>query len=200
MLLYELQHRVKNIISTISALAARTLRAGAPPEQFVEAFQGRLRGMAATHELLSRGNWRGAQLKELIETALRSHVSLEGGNVEVHGPDVLMMPNGASTLGMVFYELATNAVKYGALAGPGGHLDVSWRIVSGVALPPRGARLDRVRAAGRRQRTRRAASASTSSSAASSTSCRARRGSEPGPGRRAVILEFPVPQNLPSGR
>jgi two-component system, chemotaxis family, CheB/CheR fusion protein len=127
-LLYELQHRVKNIIATISALATRTLRRDAPAQEFVEAFQGRLGGMAATHELLSRTNWEGAELSELVATALRSHVALEGDNIAISGPGLLMPPNAAATLGMVFYELATNAVKYGALALPNGRVEVSWRI------------------------------------------------------------------------
>ena len=128
-LLHELQHRVKNIIATISALATRTLREDAGAREFIEAFQGRLHGMAATHDLLSRANWHGAPLRELIEAALRSHVALDPGTVGIQGPEVTMAPNAAATLGMVFYELATNAVKYGALSGPGGHLDITWQIV-----------------------------------------------------------------------
>jgi two-component system CheB/CheR fusion protein len=127
MLLHELQHRVKNIIATISALAGRTLRADVPPEALVQAFQGRLRGMAATHELLAHASWRGAPLRELVESALRGHVALDGGAVTMKGPDILMAPSAAATLGMVLYELATNAVKYGALSQPVGHLDVAWR-------------------------------------------------------------------------
>ncbi len=126
-LLYELQHRVKNIIATISALATRTLRADMPATQFADAFVGRLRGMAATHELLSRANWRGAMLAELIEGALRTYAPNDGDVVGIKGPDVLMAPNAAATLGMVFYELATNAAKYGALAVPGGRVEVTWR-------------------------------------------------------------------------
>ena len=133
-LLYELQHRVKNIIATISALAGRTLRPGVSPEAFVQAFQGRLRGMAATHELLARANWRGAPLRELVETALRGHVALDGGTIDIHGPDLLMTPNATATLGMVLYELATNAVKYGALAQSAGHLDVAWQIDGQVRM------------------------------------------------------------------
>jgi two-component system CheB/CheR fusion protein len=84
--------------------------------------------MAATHELLSRANWRGAPLAELVETALRGHVALDSAAIAVKGPDVLMTPSAAATLGMVLYELATNAVKYGALSHPAGHLAVSWRL------------------------------------------------------------------------
>jgi two-component system CheB/CheR fusion protein len=135
-LVYELQHRVKNIVATISALATRTMRTGVPFEQFSEAFLGRLRGMSATHELLSRANWRGAGLAELIESAMHAHTSIESGHVGIKGPEVLMVPNAAATLGMVFYELATNAAKYGALSKAGGHIDVTWK-VEGASPPSR---------------------------------------------------------------
>ena len=128
-LLYELQHRVKNIIATISALAGRTLRADISPAEFVQAFQGRLRGMARTHELLSRSNWAGAPIGDLVESTLRSLVSLEPGAFNAKGPEVLLTPNAAATLGMVIYELATNATKYGALSQPSGRLDVQWQLV-----------------------------------------------------------------------
>jgi two-component system CheB/CheR fusion protein len=67
-------------------------------------------------------------LSELIATALRSHVAFDRSNVAIQGPDILMTPPAAATLGMVFYELATNAVKYGALSVPGGRMSVSWQI------------------------------------------------------------------------
>jgi two-component system CheB/CheR fusion protein len=139
-LLHELQHRVKNIIATVSALASRALRTDIAPAAFVQSFQGRLRGMAGTHELLSRSNWTGAPLGELVETTLRGLVSREAGAFAAHGPEVLLMPNAAATLGMVFYELATNAVKYGALAQPAGRLDVAWQLVG----PPDASRVELV--------------------------------------------------------
>jgi two-component system CheB/CheR fusion protein len=129
-LLFELQHRVKNIIATISALATRTLRADVSGEQFSEAFLGRLRGMAGTHDLLARANWSGASLRQLIEAALGSHSLPDGSNVGMKGPDITLAPNPGATLGMVFYELATNAVKYGSLSAPGGRVDVSWELVA----------------------------------------------------------------------
>jgi two-component system, chemotaxis family, CheB/CheR fusion protein len=131
-LLHELQHRVKNIIATISALAGRMLKGSSSIDQFSAAFLGRLQAMAGTHELLSRGNWTGTQLRSLVETALHSHLGAEGRKAAIEGPDLLLTPNAAATLGMAFYELATNAAKYGALSGGGrGRLDVSWRLVDG---------------------------------------------------------------------
>lgn len=132
-LLHELQHRVQNIIATISALAIRTLRAEGAMAPAAEAFQGRLRGLSATYELLMRANWRGAPLGDLIEAALRTHTSLDGERVTIEGPKLMMTANAAATLGMVFYELAANAIAYGALAELTGRVDVSWHIVGSPA-------------------------------------------------------------------
>ena len=109
-LLYELQHRVKNILATIGALATRMLRDGGSLEDFSTAFLGRLRAMATTHDLLSRTNWAGADLRQLLETVMRGQSPAQGA-VILEGPDILLPPNTASTLGMVFYELATNAAN-----------------------------------------------------------------------------------------
>jgi two-component system CheB/CheR fusion protein len=78
---------------------------------------------------LSRANWRGAALAELVEASLRPLGPPDPRAVGVHGPEVMMPPAAAATLGMVFYELATNAAKYGALASAGGHLDVTWQVI-----------------------------------------------------------------------
>lgn len=130
-LLHELQHRVKNIITTIGALASRMIDDSGSLDDFSPAFLGRLRAMAATHELLSRGNWTGASLQALIETAVRAQVSPENSQVILRGPELVLTPNSASTLGLVFYELATNATKHGSLAGAQGHVDVSWQLQTG---------------------------------------------------------------------
>jgi two-component system CheB/CheR fusion protein len=127
-LLHELQHRVKNIIATVSALATRMLRNTQDIAQFSEGFLGRLNGMARTHDLLTRGNWRGIALRELVSTTLAPYLSTGGTNVAIEGPDLMLEPGAASTLGMVFYELATNAAKYGALSNRTGHITVQWRI------------------------------------------------------------------------
>jgi len=125
-LLFELQHRVKNVIATISALASRTMKGEISLPQFAQSFQGRLRGMAATHDLLSRSNWTGASLKSLVETTLQPYVASGSGQLSLAGPDVRIPPNVATTLGMVLYELTTNAAKYGALSQPQGRMQVSW--------------------------------------------------------------------------
>ncbi len=133
-LLHELQHRVKNIITTIGALASRMMKEASSLDEFGTAFLGRLRAMAATHELLSHGNWTGARLRELIEAVLQSHLGKDGRPADLHGPDLVLTPSAASTLGLVFYELATNATKYGSLSNGDGRVKVAWRVDE--AAPP----------------------------------------------------------------
>jgi two-component system CheB/CheR fusion protein len=127
-LLHELQHRVKNIITTVGALATRMLKGAASLEDFAASFTGRVSAMAKTHELLSASHWQGAALRPLIDATVRSYASGDGRNISVAGPEVVLAPTAASTLGLVLYELATNAVKYGALRERNGRVDISWRL------------------------------------------------------------------------
>jgi two-component system CheB/CheR fusion protein len=131
-LLHELQHRVKNILATISALATRMLRDAPSVDGFSNAFLGRLRAMAATHELLSQANWTGADLRQLLETTLRGQ-NPSAGAIHIDGPAVLLTPAAASTLGMVVYEMATNAAKYGALSSARGRIEIGWTVVRDAA-------------------------------------------------------------------
>jgi two-component system CheB/CheR fusion protein len=81
--------------------------------------------------LLSRGNWNGAKLRELLEMTLRSYAPAAEDSIVIAGPDLLLAPDPATTLGTVFYELATNAAKYGALSNGRGGIEVTWRVVDG---------------------------------------------------------------------
>jgi two-component system CheB/CheR fusion protein len=125
-LLHELQHRVKNTITTVSALATRMLKGSTSLEDFATAFTGRLNAMAKTHQLLTASNWQGAGLRPLLDATVRSYSARDGGNIAMEGPDLVLTPSAASTLGLVFYELATNAMKYGALRERGGRVSVRW--------------------------------------------------------------------------
>jgi two-component system, chemotaxis family, CheB/CheR fusion protein len=128
MLLHELQHRVKNILATIAALAARMLRSSDTMDQFAEGFTARLQAMARTHELLSQGRWRGADLKEVVKLSLLPYRTSDLGNLTVEGPPAVLAPRDAAALGMILHELASNAAKYGALATNEGRVDVHWRL------------------------------------------------------------------------
>jgi two-component system, chemotaxis family, CheB/CheR fusion protein len=126
-LLHELQHRVKNILATITALTSRMVRSSESMEEFSSAFVQRLQAMARTHELLSRNNWEGADLEKLIEATVSPYASADEGNLVLDGLPIRLDATAVATCGMVFFELASNAAKYGALANKKGSVEVTWR-------------------------------------------------------------------------
>ncbi|MGN6549389.1 MAG: sensor histidine kinase, partial [Pararhizobium sp.] len=127
-LLHELQHRVKNILATTTALASRIATSSTSVEQFLNAFIERLRAMARTHEVLSKHNWEGADLKSLVTTALAPYANDDRSNIVTDGPPVTLKPGATTTFGMVLFELANNAAKYGAFASGNGHVELSWNV------------------------------------------------------------------------
>lgn len=128
-LLHELQHRVKNILATVAALASRMARQTQTAAEFRDAFLSRLNAMARTHELLSADAWRGAGLRELVKAALAPYQDGADENLRLRGEDIRLVPNAATTMGMVFHELATNAAKYGAFSTRKGKVNVAWERV-----------------------------------------------------------------------
>ncbi len=118
----ELNHRVKNTLATVQALARQTFAKvqGAP----VEVFTDRLIALSGAHDLLTRTGWREADMAALVEASLGAHVD----RVVRAGPDVALAPHTAVGLSMVFHELATNSAKYGALSSPEGRVEVFWRV------------------------------------------------------------------------
>ncbi|MET3590623.1 two-component system CheB/CheR fusion protein [Mesorhizobium shonense] len=124
-LLHELQHRVKNILATITALASRMIRSSNSMGEFSTSFQDRLHAMARTHEVLSSYNWGDADLEQLLR-AMLSPYSSERQSLVVRGRPLHLDGVTAATLGMVFFELASNAAKYGALSVDTGRVEVSW--------------------------------------------------------------------------
>jgi two-component system, chemotaxis family, CheB/CheR fusion protein len=126
MLLHELQHRVKNILATVTALASRLLRTNTNFDAFRDAFLSRLQAMSRTHELLASQRWDGAEMRDLGASALGPYTA--GDNICLSGPSLFLKPNEAATLGMVLHELASNAAKYGAFAHEGGCVDLSWEV------------------------------------------------------------------------
>ena len=129
---------MKNIITTVAALASRMLRTSKSLEEFSEPFMGRLRAMAASHDLLSQSNWTGADMRALAQAAVQGHVRKGSRAIGLHGPDVVLMPNAAATLGMVFYELVTNAIKYGTVDPAGSSTTMARRVERMKCLPSRG--------------------------------------------------------------
>ncbi|MDX8534429.1 CheR family methyltransferase [Mesorhizobium sp. VK25A] len=125
-LLNELQHRVKNILATITALASRMIRSSSSMGEFSTSFQERLHAMARTHEVLSSYNWGDADLEQLLRAMFSPFSGEEREALIIRGRSVKLDAPSAATLGMVFFELASNAAKYGALSVDTGRVEVSW--------------------------------------------------------------------------
>jgi two-component system CheB/CheR fusion protein len=127
-LVEELNHRVRNMLAVVHAIATQTLRNNRSPTAFVEAFTGRLRAMGASFSLVSQENWKEVRLDEVLSTHLAPFEVDGAKRLRLRGPKVLLKPSAALSFGLVAHELATNAVKHGALSNADGRLSVEWRV------------------------------------------------------------------------
>lgn len=125
----ELSHRVKNALAVVQAMAHHTLRSAPTPAAFAAAFEGRLRAMSISHNLLTLSEWEGADMRELLTAQLASH-QVNGARVDLAGPALLLPPATATSLGLIVHEMATNAEKYGALSAPEGVVTIEWRVTA----------------------------------------------------------------------
>lgn len=124
-LMGELNHRTKNILTVVQAVARQTAR-NAEPEAFQADLGERLKSMAASNDLLLKNNWRGVTLAELVEVQLGHLKDIWGDRILCDGPELRFTAHAAQTLGMAFHELATNSMKYGALQSDEGKVDLTW--------------------------------------------------------------------------
>jgi two-component sensor histidine kinase len=120
----ELDHRVKNVLATVSAIIDQTQEASGSQADFVTALNSRINSLARTHELLSASNWRGASLAEIVR---REFAPYSRGNTEVGGPSVTLKAEATQAMATVLHELTTNAAKYGALSTRTGRVSAIWR-------------------------------------------------------------------------
>jgi two-component system CheB/CheR fusion protein len=121
-LLAELNHRVKNLLTVVMALAKQTLA----KTQGSEAFLTRLHALSRSHELLARGSYEAVRMDEVVRQALTPYFSQHDPRLALKGPQIKLLPKAALSLGMILDELATNAVKYGALSNGSGRVSVDW--------------------------------------------------------------------------
>ena len=124
---HELQHRINNMLTTIRAVARRTRARSESLDEFARSFDDRLAAIARTHALLSRTETSAVPMGELLALELSAHGAVEGENLTQRGPGLLISAKQAQGLSMAFHELATNAVKHGALSADNGRIDVSWK-------------------------------------------------------------------------
>jgi len=124
MLVAELDHRVKNVLATVSAVASHTQDASLSAADFAAKLAGRIRSMAATHELLSGRQWKGISVRELVRRELAPYMATN--NTALDGPELMLSPEAGQNVSMVLHELTTNAVKHGALSTNDGRISVRW--------------------------------------------------------------------------
>jgi two-component system, chemotaxis family, CheB/CheR fusion protein len=132
LLLGELDHRVKNILSVVSAIVTLTLKTSATPEAFAADVERRINSIAAAHGLLTQAGRGEMSLAAIFAMELAPY-DHEEGKVAVTGPDIVLTPRAGLSLAMAIHELASNAAKYGALSTGSGRVTVRWEIIQEAA-------------------------------------------------------------------
>ena len=129
MLVGELNHRVKNVLAIVQSLVQASLNqaSGKPAQAMAQTLSERLRALHRAHDLLLDSQWSGANLRAMVERELEPYHREGGPEIQIKGSEVLLPPHCTSIFAMTLHELATNAVKYGALSSPSGKLSISWR-------------------------------------------------------------------------
>jgi two-component sensor histidine kinase len=131
LLINELNHRVKNTLATVQAIAYQTLKGEVPLAEARGRFEARLLALSRAHSLLTARNWEGASLARVVADATE-YLAAESGRFEIGGDELMLSPRAALALTLAFHELSTNAAKYGALSVEGGTVSISWRTDEGL--------------------------------------------------------------------
>jgi two-component sensor histidine kinase len=128
LLVAELNHRVKNALAMVQAIASQTLRDADLDPRYREAFEARLRALACAHDLLTKQHWESADVGEVVRSALEPHDYDDHERFRISGPRLHIRPKAALALSLALHELATNATKYGALSAEEGSVEITWEL------------------------------------------------------------------------
>src|SRR5262245_23413755 len=120
----ELDHRVKNILAEVAAVASSTRQSSRSIDEFLRSLKGRIQSMAAAHSLLSKSGWQGVGLDALVRDELAPYAT--DTNMTISGTDIVLTAAETQAVAKVLHELVTNAAKHGALSIPGGRVSVNW--------------------------------------------------------------------------
>ncbi|WP_342154513.1 GAF domain-containing protein [Methylorubrum sp. SB2] len=127
---YELAHRLKNTLAIVQSIASSTLR-GVTEREPVEAFERRVLALSRAHDVLMQKSWTAARMRAVMESVLTMQADLD--RFAIDGPDLDISPQAALSLSLLLHELATNALKYGALSAGAGKVRIAWRTEEGSA-------------------------------------------------------------------
>jgi len=131
MLMAEVNHRAKNLLAVVQAVAYQTARQG-DPATLVTRLSERINGLALGQDLLVMNQWHGVDVADLVTAQIAHFKDLIGTRVLLTGPALRLTAEAAQAIGMALHELATNAAKYGALSNQDGRVNIAWRVLPGV--------------------------------------------------------------------
>ncbi len=136
LLMREVTHRSKNLLAIIQAMARQTVKDSITATEFEQRFSARLRGLAASHDLLAARDWHGAAVGDIIRWQLGAALDNAGERINIEGPDLFLTPEAAQNIGLAFNELSSNATRFGALSNSSGRVAISWSL-DAVDVSPR---------------------------------------------------------------
>ena len=135
LLINELNHRVKNTLATVQSIASQSLRNAVTTREARDAVEGRLFALSRAHDVLTRENWDGAFLREVVQEAVAPFQTGGRSRFDIHGPEMRLPPRIALAIAMAIQELGTNAVKYGALSNETGRIGIGWSMTKRAGRP-----------------------------------------------------------------
>lgn len=125
LLIAELNHRVRNILSLIRGVISQSRESATSVESFTEVVGGRIHALARAHDQITADNWQPASFYGLVETEAGAYLGGKADRVILHGPDVLIEPKAFTTIALMIHEMITNSAKYGALSDSGGTIEIA---------------------------------------------------------------------------
>src|SRR5215467_1266397 len=134
LMIAELNHRIRNILSLVRGLVAQSRDTALSTEEFAAVLGGRIQALARAHDQITSLNWAPVALKALVESEAGAYLGSRAGRIRMVGPEVALDPKAFATLALVVHEMMTNSAKYGALADSTGQGDVDWRLDQNASL------------------------------------------------------------------